>query len=584
MKKIFTFILTALTVVGFAQDPTTSAGTPSQAASDVISIYSDAYTGVSGTDFYPNWGQATQFTPFTLGADNMLKYTSLNYQGINFSQQDVSGKGFLHLDVWTPANFDLQIFCISATPQNEKKVVRTIVANQWNSFDIDLAEFTSQGLSVASLYQFKFEDAAGTGTMFLDNIYFHGEPSVTEPSIPAPDPMANQLDVISIYSQSYDNVAGTNLYPGWGQSTQFEEFVIDMDTMIKYSNLNYQGIEFGSNVDASAMEYLHLDVWTSSVANLDIFPISRTTGEKSVTKALTTAAWTSIDIAVSDFTDQGLSLADLFQFKFVDSEGNNGTIFLDNVYFYTVPVPATAAPNPTSLEQDVISIYGQTYNNIAGTNLFPGWGQTTQFADFVIGTDSMIKYSNLNYQGIEFGADVDASTMDTLLMDVWSASVTNLDIFPISRTPGEKFVTKALESRAWTRVAIPLSDYTSQGLSITDLFQFKFVDGDGNFGTIYLDNIHFNRPETNSIPVTTFDAFRVYPNPAADYVKLEVTAKGGVINNYTIQSINGQTISTKELNSSVVSETINTSGLEAGIYLLQVSTEKGIYTHKLIVQ
>ena len=73
MKKIITLILTALTFVGYAQDPTTSAGTPSQASTDVISIFSDTYTDVSGTDFYPNWGQSTQYAAFTLGSDKNSK-------------------------------------------------------------------------------------------------------------------------------------------------------------------------------------------------------------------------------------------------------------------------------------------------------------------------------------------------------------------------------------------------------------------------------------------------------------------------------------------------------------------------------
>src|SRR5690606_30308808 len=45
-----------------AAAPSTAATPPSVDASEVISIFSDAYTDVPGTDFNPNWGQSTQVT------------------------------------------------------------------------------------------------------------------------------------------------------------------------------------------------------------------------------------------------------------------------------------------------------------------------------------------------------------------------------------------------------------------------------------------------------------------------------------------------------------------------------------------
>jgi hypothetical protein len=45
---------------GFSQ-PTTNAPTPTKAAADVISIFSDAYTNVA-TNYNPNWGQSGSVT------------------------------------------------------------------------------------------------------------------------------------------------------------------------------------------------------------------------------------------------------------------------------------------------------------------------------------------------------------------------------------------------------------------------------------------------------------------------------------------------------------------------------------------
>ena len=174
--------------------------------------------------------------------------------------------------------------------------------------------------------------------------YFGSHASIcspkTEPSTAAPNPTQNAEDVISIYSESYSDPAGINYFPGWGQSTQYSVFEIGEDSMIKYSALNYQGIDFNaSEIDASAMEMLHIDIWTADVDDINIFPISRATGEKAVKKTLKAGQWNSIDIPLSEYTSQGLSMADIFQFKFdnLGASRGTGTIFIDNMYMWKEP-------------------------------------------------------------------------------------------------------------------------------------------------------------------------------------------------------------------------------------------------------
>ena len=153
--------------------------------------------------------------------------------------------------------------------------------------------------------------------------------------------------------------------------------------------------------------------------------------------------------------------------------------------------PATAASNPTQDAVDVISIYSQSYTDPASIDYYPNWGQNTQYNVFVIGTDSMGQYSNLNYQGIDFNSnEIDASAMEYLHLDVWTADIDNFMVFPISRG-GEKSVTKALNKGSWTSLDIPLSEYTSQGLSMSDIFQLKLEDPNGLGGTVFIDNVYF---------------------------------------------------------------------------------------------
>ena len=74
--------------------PTNNAADPTPLAADVISIFSDTYTDVSGSDFNPNWGQSghgsvnASFDPGT--GNTVLAYTNFDYQGVQFgSNQDI---------------------------------------------------------------------------------------------------------------------------------------------------------------------------------------------------------------------------------------------------------------------------------------------------------------------------------------------------------------------------------------------------------------------------------------------------------------------------------------------------------------
>lgn len=174
--------------------------------------------------------------------------------------------------------------------------------------------------------------------------------AINKPTVSAPEP-ANRVssDVISIYSAKYNNVAGTNYFPDWGQGGQgssWAEFNLNGDKMLQYIKLSYQGIQLadGVMINVSGMKYLHMDVWTADVTKIETSLISKSNGEKPVTKDLTTNQWTSIDIPISAFTSQGLTVADIIQLKFVGTPWAAGTVFIDNIYFYKDPTQSTVLP------------------------------------------------------------------------------------------------------------------------------------------------------------------------------------------------------------------------------------------------
>lgn len=169
-------------------------------------------------------------------------------------------------------------------------------------------------------------------------------------------------DYVSIFSDSYTNEANSNYFPDWGQGafgSSWSSFDFKGDAMLKYINLSYQGIQFGAAVDVSEMEYLHMDVWTMDCKRIETSLISVSNGEKPVWNDLEPDQWTSIEIPISAFTDQGLTVADIHQIKIVGDPWAAGTVFIDNIYFYKEPT-GVVKTNIEDLENNstVFNVFG----------------------------------------------------------------------------------------------------------------------------------------------------------------------------------------------------------------------------------
>jgi hypothetical protein len=261
------------------------------------------------------------------------------------------------------------------------------------------------------------------------------------------------------------------------------EVDISGSNTLKYENLNYQGIQFAAALDVSGMDFLHIDYWTSNSSVFNGFLISSGPLETAHAFSITTEQWVSVDIPLSEFSSV-VDLMDVIQMKF----DGNGTIYLDNIYFLKEQAtgPTTAAPAPTLPQSDVISIFSDTYTNVAGTDFNPNWGQATVTSQVDIAGNNTLLYENLNYQGTQFASALDVSGMSTLHVDYWTANSTGFNGFLISPGPQETPHVFTVTTGQWVSVDIPLTTFSSV-VDLTDVIQMKF-DGDG---TIYLDNIYF---------------------------------------------------------------------------------------------
>jgi len=313
--------------------------------------------------------------------------------------------------------------------------------------------------------------------------------AIEAPVVSAPTPPARQPDdVISIFSAAYDDVEGTDYFPDWGQGSQgssWAMFDLAGDEVLQYVNLSYQGIALaeGTTVDVSAMEYLHVDVWTTdAVTDIETNLINNAGGtvtQTPISQPLSAGEWTSLDIPISDYTDQGQVVSEIFQLMFVGEPWAAGTVFIDNIYFYK---------ESTDAFDDGLLVNGDF--ELGSANWLIGVGPDP--APVVVDGDGNTHYS-FNVENAGNPWDVNTSQLVeliagetyTLTFDAWSD--TNRDIL----------AGIGLAAGPWTNVAETTSitttrttySYTFEAIGFGDPQARVLFDLGADVGLVNLDNV-----------------------------------------------------------------------------------------------
>jgi hypothetical protein len=166
--------------------------------------------------------------------------------------------------------------------------------------------------------------------------------------ISAPTPTQDAADVISIFSDTYENV-NIDFYNGYWtpyQTTTSADFDVRGDNILVYENFNFVGHQFSDpTVDASAMTHLHMDILIPGslpsnakfiVTIKDFGANGADGGGDDKTQKVTIPssqlkgdAWASIDIPLS--LSQRSKVG---QFIFENGGSAVTNLYMDNVYFY----------------------------------------------------------------------------------------------------------------------------------------------------------------------------------------------------------------------------------------------------------
>ncbi len=395
----------------------------------------------------------------------------------------------------------------------ELKVSNT-VTNQWEELTFDftskIGEPTSTNIDQIIFFpDFNFSRTAND-TCYIDNVTFNAVAAPIAPLVAAPVPTTLAANVISMFSNAYTNISMATWATGWSAATLTNLQIATNDTK-KYSNLDYVGIEPSATIDASAMNTFNLDLWTPNATAFRIKLVDFGANgvwngggddvEHELSFTPTIGGWNTYHIPLSNFTNL-TTKGHIAQLILSANPTGTATAYVDNVYFsFESPlVPLVAAPTPTALAANVISMFSNAYTDIPMSTWATGWSAAT-LTNLQIATNDTKKYSNLDYVGIEPSATINATTMNTFNIDVWTPDATAFRIKLVDfgangvwngggdDVEHELSFTPTLSG--WNTYHIPLSDFinlTTKG----HIAQLILSANPTGTATAYVDNVYFS--------------------------------------------------------------------------------------------
>ena len=235
--------------------------------------------------------------------------------------------------------------------EGEIKVANTVV-DEWEELTFDFSGAMNPPPSEGELSRivvfpdFNLDGRTQDNVVYFDNIRFEeggGGNPVDEPTAAAPDPEEEESDVLSLFSGVYTDVDVNTWRTPWS-SGDLEDIEIEGNATKKYTNLDFVGVETtGDNlVDASDMEFFHVDVWTPNMETVRIklvdfgadgeFQGGDDSEHELIFNDLPQGEWNSLKLPLEDFVDLE-NRENLAQYIFSGLPAGAGTLYIDNVYF-----------------------------------------------------------------------------------------------------------------------------------------------------------------------------------------------------------------------------------------------------------
>ena len=189
--------------------PTDAPTAPTEDSSTVLSLFSDAYTDVGAT-WNPNWNQSTVVEDVEIASNNVKKYSSFNYSGIEPSTVvEVNTYNSIKLDYWTADATALKVKFVDygqdksydATTNVEKELTHTIsegAKSSWQTLQFNISAFEVPTGNIGQIVL--SHGGEGTALVYFDNIYFSStrlsnERRLLEEFSVYPNPVSNRISI-----------------------------------------------------------------------------------------------------------------------------------------------------------------------------------------------------------------------------------------------------------------------------------------------------------------------------------------------------------------------------------------------------
>ena len=237
-------------------------------------------------------------------------------------------------------------------------------------------------------------------------------------------------------------------------------------------------------------------------------------------------------------------------------------------------VPTDAPTAPTANQDDVISIYSETYTDVATKPWNPSWGNIATLTFETIAGNEVAVYNNLDFTGIEPTATFDITNYSHFNISYWTTAsvfkVKLVDFGPDGIWSGgpddtEHELSFTPTTDEWNYLSIPISDFT--GMTTTEHFAQLILVSSGSGATVYVDDMYFYNEQPTAVSDIKESSLNIYPNPASEKITIEYPR----MTQLTISNATGQTIISQKFQTTN-SKTIDLYHLKTGVFFITIET------------
>jgi len=348
--------------------PTEGPTAPTADASNVVSMFSDSYDDVTVDTWLTSWsndgqGVTAELEDIDLNGNMVKKYSKFGFVGIETSSAPVDASSMTHInfDYWTPDGTVFKIKLVDwgadkaydgGDDSEHELALSSVTQGEWVSVSIPLSDFTGMTAKGAIAQYILVAEPWLEATYYIDNMYFSNEggggTGNDAPTEGPTAPTADASNVVSMFSDSYDDVTVDTWLTSWsndgqGVTAELEDIDLNGNMVKKYSKFGFVGIETSSApVDASSMTHINFDYWTPDGTVFKIKLVdwgadkAYDGGDDSehelALSSVTQGEWVSVSIPLSDFTGMTAKGA-IAQYILVAEPWLEATYYIDNMYF-----------------------------------------------------------------------------------------------------------------------------------------------------------------------------------------------------------------------------------------------------------